>query len=68
MKPVPNKAFRDAFENAMELFIESEVKDYLNRLWFDYPNTFESEDYYDDFMSFVDQHFRMLWIYTDMDD
>ena len=68
MIPATNKAFRDHFENALSLGIEAEVKDYLNRLWLDYPDTFNTEDYYEDFMSYVDQHFRMVWIYTAMDD
>ena len=68
LNPVPNSAFRKHFEDALSLNIEAEVKDYLNRLWFDHPDTFDTEDYYEDFMSFVNQHFRMVWVYTDMDD
>ena len=68
MNPATNKAFRDHFEGAMELNIEAEVRDYLNRLWLEHPDSFETEDYYEDFLSFVNQHFRMVWIYTDMDD
>ena len=68
MIPVPNQAFRDHFESALELNIEAEVRDYLERLASDHPDSFETQDYYEDFMSFVDQHFRMVWIYTGMDD
>ncbi len=61
---IPTRSFRNAFEDAMELHLETEVRDYLNRLWLDDPDSFDVDEHMDEFMDYVQEHFRMCWIYT----
>ena len=60
----PNKEFRTAIEGAMELNLESEVRDYLNRLWLASPNSFDVDEVMTEFMDYMGNHFRMVWTDT----
>ena len=60
----PNKHFRDHIEGSLDLILESEVRDYLNRLWLDAPDSFDVDALMPEFMDYMEEHFRMVWIYT----
>lgn len=59
----PNKDFRTSFESSMQLHLESEVRDYLNRLWLASPNSFDVDEVMTEFMDYMDEHFRMTWVF-----
>ena len=68
MNPVPNTAFRNHLENALELHLQSEARDYLNHLWLEAPDSFDVDLTLAEFIDYIDDHFRMVWIYTDTED
>ena len=59
----PNKEFRIDLEDRMEICLKTEVRDYLNKLWLDSPNSFDVDETMLVFMDYISEHFRMTWVY-----
>ena len=62
--PTPDKAFRDSLDDSLAINIEAEVRDYLNRIWLNNPDSFDVDDVMQSFMDYIDIHFAMVWIRT----
>ena len=65
MKITPDQNFRLHIVKALELNVEAEVKDYLNRTWFDDPNRedWDTTDFEEELLAFCIDNLQIQFVY-----
>jgi len=65
MKITPDQNFRLHIVKALELNVEAEVKDYLNRTWLDDPNRedWDTTDFEEELLAFCIDNLQIQFVY-----